>query len=171
VVPKERALGCFQGRKKKWKGKEKKMKVIVHQCKDPSNHCKHCNINGHIEEKCWKLHSKLNHKKDAKKKSLLAMDSSNQVKRSSNVDEKISYTLVKEVNLSNLHHKEEEMTKLFHIKTQVKKTKVDDLFDSGLQANLIAVDLVSKLGLEVHDHPIPYPLGWVNKDAEIKVTK
>jgi hypothetical protein len=25
--------------------------------------------------------------------------------------------------------------------------------------------------LEVHDNPIPYPLGWVNKDAEIKVTK
>jgi hypothetical protein len=33
------------------------------------------------------------------------------------------------------------------------------------------VDLVNKLGLEVHDHPIPYPLGWVNKDAKIKVTK
>ena len=33
------------------------------------------------------------------------------------------------------------------------------------------MDLVSKLGLEVHAHPIPYPLGWVNKDAEIKVSK
>jgi hypothetical protein len=44
-------------------------------------------------------------------------------------------------------------------------------FNSGSQANLIATDLVNKLGLEVHDHPSPYPLGWVNKDAEIKVTK
>jgi hypothetical protein len=31
--------------------------------------------------------------------------------------------------------------------------------------------LVEKLGLEVHDHPIPCPLGWVNKDVEIKVMK
>jgi hypothetical protein len=25
--------------------------------------------------------------------------------------------------------------------------------------------------LEVHDHPRPYPLGWVNNDAEIKLIK
>jgi hypothetical protein len=30
---------------------------------------------------------------------------------------------------------------------------------------------VNNLGLEVHDHSIPHPLGWVNKDAKIKVTK
>jgi hypothetical protein len=56
------------------------------------------------------------------------------------VDENIVYTSVqKEVNLSSLHHQEEkEMTKLFHIKIQVKKTKIDALFDSGSQANLIA---------------------------------
>jgi hypothetical protein len=45
------------------------------------------------------------------------------------------------------------------------------LFDFGSQVNLIAADLVNKLGLHVHNHPIPYPLGWVNKDVEIKVTK
>jgi hypothetical protein len=48
---------------------------------------------------------------------------------------------------------------------------VDALFDFGSQANLIAEYLVNKLGLEVHDHPHPYPLGWVNKDAKLKVTK
>jgi len=38
---------------KKWKGgKDKKMATTAHQCKDPSNHCNHSNINGHIEEKC-----------------------------------------------------------------------------------------------------------------------
>ena len=74
--------------------------------------------------------------------------------------------------MSSLHHQEEkETTKLFHIKIQVKKTKIDALFNFGSWANLIATDLVNKLGLEVHSHPIPYPLGWVNKDAEIKVTK
>ena len=101
------------------------------------------------------------------------MDLRNQIESSFDVDEKIVYTsMQKEVKLSSLHHKEEkEMTKLFHINIQVKKTKIDAMFDSGSQANLLAVDLVNKLGLEVHDHPSPYPLGWVNKNAEIKVTK
>ena len=76
-------------------------------------------------------------------------------------------SLQKEVNLSSLYHQEEkEMTNLFHIKIQVKNTKIDALFDSGSQANLIVADLVSKLGLEDRDHPSPYPLGWVNKDAQ-----
>jgi hypothetical protein len=68
-----------------------------------------------------------------KKKNLLATDSSNQVESSSDVDENIVCTYVqKEVNLSSLHHQEEkEMTKLFHIKIHVKKTKIDALFDSG----------------------------------------
>jgi hypothetical protein len=42
---------------------------------------------------------------DAKKKIILATYSSNQVERSSNVDENIIYTSEqKEVNLSSLHH-------------------------------------------------------------------
>jgi hypothetical protein len=44
-------------------------------------------------------------------------------------------------------------------------------FDSGSQANLIEEDLVNKLGLEVYNHPSPYPFDWVKKDAKIKVTK
>jgi hypothetical protein len=63
------------------------------------------------------------------------------------------------------------MTKPFHIKIYIKKNKVDVMFDSGSHVNLIAVYLVKKLGLEVDDHPIPYPLGWENKDVEIKVAK
>ena len=63
------------------------------------------------------------------------------------------------------------MAKLFHINIQVKKTKIDALFDSGSQENPIAADLVKKLGLEVRDHPNPYQLGWVNKDVELNVTK
>jgi hypothetical protein len=78
----------------------------------------------------------------------------------------------KEVNLSSLYPKEEkEMTELFHIKIQVKKTKVNALFDYSWQDNLIVEDIVDKLRLEVHDHPHMYPLGWVNKDAELRVTK
>jgi len=31
--------------------------------------------------------------------------------------------------------------------------------------------LVEKSGLEVHNHPIPFQLKWVTKNAKIKVTK
>jgi hypothetical protein len=89
------------------------------------------------------------------------------------VDENIFCKFVhKVVNLSILHqHEDKEVNNLLHIKNQVKKTKIDDLFDSSSHANLIAVDVVNNIGLEVHNRPDPYPLGWVNKDAEIKLTK
>ena len=37
--------------------------------------------------------------------------------------------------------------------------------------NLIAGEMVKMLGFEVCDHPKPYPLGWVNKVVDLKVTK
>jgi hypothetical protein len=94
------------------------------------------------------------------------MDLGNRVDIRSNVYENIFHNSVKkEVNLSSLHHKEEkEMEKLFHIKIQVKNIKVDALFNCGSQANLIADDLVNKLGLEVQYHSSPYRLEWMNKD-------
>jgi hypothetical protein len=61
----------------KWKGKDKKTTTTSHKCKYPNNHCNHCNIDGRIEDKCWKLHLEFNpknHYKDAKKKNLLGMD-------------------------------------------------------------------------------------------------
>jgi uncharacterized iron-regulated protein len=49
------------------------------------------------------------------------------------VDENIiCKSVYDEVNMSSLHHQEEkDMTKIFHIKLQVKKTKIDSLIDSG----------------------------------------
>jgi len=65
-----------------------------------------------------------------------------------------------EVNLSSFHHQEEKkLTKLFHINIKVKKTNIDSLFDTASQANTIAIHFISKLGLEVRDHPRQYPLG------------
>ena len=59
-----------------------------------------------------------NHKKDAKKSSLLVNYSNNELESGSDVDENIICTTVhKEVDLISLHPKEEkEMTKIFHIK-------------------------------------------------------
>lgn len=99
--------------------------------------------------------------KDNKKKNIIAIDSSNQVEIGLYVDENIFYTMMqKEENLSSLQQL-----------VQVKNTKIDSLFNLGSQENLIVGELANKLGLEVHDNPIPHPLGWVNKDVEIKVTK
>jgi hypothetical protein len=63
------------------------------------------------------------------------------------------------------------VTKVFNINIQVKKTKVVCLFDFGSQDNLIGEYFLRNIGLEVHDHPNPYPLGWVNKHVDIEATK
>ena len=52
-----------------------------------------------------------------------------------------------------------------------KHTKIDTLFESGSQENLISEDLVKKLNLETIPHPKPYPLGWICKDANLQVSK
>ena len=59
---------------------------------------------------------------------------------------------------------EEHRIELFHMRVLSKHTKVDTLFDSGSQANLIYEDLVKKLNLDTISHPKPYPLGWICKD-------
>jgi hypothetical protein len=58
------------------KGKENNN--TTHRCEDPNNHYNHCNINGHIEDRCLKLHQEMNlknYKKDTKKKNILVVDS------------------------------------------------------------------------------------------------
>ena len=56
-----------------------------------------------------------------------------------------------------------------NIRITSKNTKIDTMFDSGSQANLLFEYLVKNLGLETQNHPRPYPLGWLNKSTQIKV--
>ena len=56
---------------------------------------------------------------------------------------------------------ERKRNELFHIRVISKHTKIDTLFDSGSQFNLISEAIVKKLGLEKKPHKKPYPLGWV----------
>jgi hypothetical protein len=59
------------------------------------------------------------------------MEARKDIESSSNVDENIAIiTVKKEVNLSTLYPKEEEMKNLFHVKIWINKNKVDDLFNS-----------------------------------------
>jgi hypothetical protein len=53
----------------------------------------------------------------------------------------------------------------------VKQEIIDAIVDTGSQKNLISASLVQKLGLETNPHPKPYPLGWIQKDVELKIDR
>lgn len=44
-------------------------------------------------------------------------------------------------------------------------------FDPGSQKNLILEVLVRKMGLQITSHPKPYPLGLIQKDIAMHITK
>ena len=56
---------------------------------------------------------------------------------------------------------EKKRTELFYVRIISKHTKIDALFDSGSQVNLISEEIVKKLGLETKTHTKPYSLGWL----------
>ena len=74
---------------------------------------------------------------------------------------------------SNLNEtqNDKERIDIFHIRVISKHKKIDTLFDSGSQANLILETIFMKLNLETIPHPKPYPLGWVHDNAKLQVTK
>ena len=56
---------------------------------------------------------------------------------------------------------EDTRIELFHVRVISNHTKIDALFDTGSQENLISEDLVKNLNLETIPHHKPYPLGWI----------
>ena len=66
---------------------------------------------------------------------------------------------------------ERKRNELFHIRVVSKHTKIDTLFDSGSQVNLIVESIVKKLGIETKPHKNPHPLGWVYDKTKLQVTK
>jgi hypothetical protein len=72
---------------------------------------------------------------------------------------------------SKSHDNEIRRSEWFHIRVVSKHTKIDTLFDSGSQVNLISETIVKKVGFKTQPHPKPYPLGWVCDNAKINVTK
>ena len=91
------------------------------------------------------------------------------IEGSSDVDERVNYSTIQ--NIEEYQDIEELRIQLFHLKIQIKKTKVDYIIDLGTQANLISKTMVSNLGLETFNHTNPYPLGWVHRNASLQVTK
>ena len=80
------------------------------------------------------------------------------------------------ISKADLHKKDNEsyerkINELFHIRVISKHTKIDTLFDSGSQVNLISETIVKKLGLETKPHKNPYPLGWACDKTKLQATK
>jgi hypothetical protein len=68
----------------------------------------------------------------------------------------------------NETQQEKERIEFFHISIVSNHTKIDTLFDTGSQANLISEDTVKKLNLETIPHPKPYPIGWICDNANCR---
>lgn len=66
---------------------------------------------------------------------------------------------------------DKEKIDIFHMRVITKHAKVDTLFDSGSQVNIISEAIVKKLNLETIIHTKPYPFGWVCDDAKLQVTR
>ena len=60
---------------------------------------------------------------------------------------------------------------LFHIRVITKHTKVDTLFDSGSQVNIIYEATIKNINLETTPHTKPHTLSWVCDDAKFQVTR
>jgi hypothetical protein len=62
---------------------------------------------------------------------------------------------------------QKKRSEIFHVRVIVKHTKVDTLFESGSQVNIISEEIVKKLGLNTTPHKNTYPLGWMCDDAKL----
>ena len=60
---------------------------------------------------------------------------------------------------------------LFHVRVITNHTKIDTLFDSGSQVNLISEEVVKKLHLVTMPREKCYPLGWVTKIHNCKLQR
>jgi len=152
-------------RKLKWKERNKN---VVQKGK-PS--CTHCKKDGKHDEHYWSLHPELKPKKfDGNKKKTVAAI---QKDLGSNLGDEttITTTSIKGKNseaftrnsTQSIDNEENERKRheIFHIRVISKHQKIDTLFDSGSQVNLIFEAIVKKLGLLTTPHKKPYPLGWV----------
>ncbi len=142
-------------KKQKWK---ERMKNIVQ--KDPS--CTHCKKDGEDDAHCWSLHLELKPKMfDGKNKKTVVAVQKDLGSDSGNETIVIALGIKgknSEASTSNsaqfIDNEENERKRheLFHIRVISKHQKIDSLFDSGSQVNLISEAIVKKLGLLTIPH-------------------
>ena len=160
--------------KRKHKWKERKTNTV----QKSKSSCTHCKKDGHDYEHYWILHPGLKPKKfEGKKKKILA--SIQKDLRSDSGDEAtIAATGIKgknsksSANNSAQSTNNEENERLRHeLRVISNHQKIDTLFDSGSQVNLISEAIVKKLRLLTTPHKKPYPLHWLCDKAKLQVTR
>ena len=155
--------------------------------------CSHCQ-KGHDVSKCWKIHPELRPKKyggnkdKGKAKATAAVvqdlgsDLGDEIKvtavRIQGKDKSISLPIDAQSSSSastslpsTSKQNDKDRSALFHVRVIANHTKIDTLFDSGSQVNLISEEVVKKLHLVIVPHEKPYPLGWVTNDTRLQVTR
>jgi hypothetical protein len=169
--------------KKKFKGNGRKNDVVKKEGEKFT--CKHCSKDGHDEDHCWKLHPERRPKKfgnNNKGKSKTAATVQHDLGSDLGDETKITTmgyqgngsiasTSSSSNNNDNVTQQEKARIEIFHIRVVSKNTKIDTLFDTGSQANLISEETIKKLKLETIPHPKPYPLGWICDNAKLQVTR
>lgn len=158
---------CDRFRDQDPKGKNQVNILIKKDDKKEKGHCSHCNVDSHVDGKCWKIHIEEAPKwfeKNQEKKNALGSKSNEPcvVEDAFDFDEKLTCMGVK--NSKELYE-EDKQIQLFHIKFQEKKTWIDVLFDPRSQVDLIVDNLVKILDLKTQYHTHPYPLGWMHMNA------
>eukprot|EP00253_Pinus_taeda_P014293 PITA_14293 len=162
-------------RKQKWKARR------ANTAQKSKASCTHCKMDGHDDEHCWILHLELRPKMFEIKKKRNAAAIQKYLGSDSGDGTTIVATGIKgkdsEASTSNSAQSiidgenERKRHELFHIRVISKHQKIDTLFDSGSQVNLIFEAIVKKLGLATTPHKKPYPLGWLNDKAQLQVTR
>ncbi|TXG50795.1 hypothetical protein EZV62_023319 [Acer yangbiense] len=136
------------------------------------NYCDHCQISGHIKEKCWRLHPELqpqtkkNNEGRKSKTATLMTQHVEEIPEVNQADTKLAL-MANPKDSTDADYREE----LFHVNIQVKQSVVEAIIDPGSQKNLISETLVQQMGLDATPHPKPYPLGWIQKDVDMQITK
>jgi hypothetical protein len=139
--------------------------------------CEHCKISGREKRECWKLHPELfstKWKKDDKGKCTMTttiFDDHIELGQVKKADMSLSLMAMSKETTSNLLTVSNEKEELFTLRIQVKHEIIEAIVDIGSQKNLISASLVQKLGLETIPHLRPYPLGWIQKDVELKIDR
>eukprot|EP00253_Pinus_taeda_P021737 PITA_21737 len=173
----QRHIGCKNKEKRKKKWKETKANT-AQKIKASFTHYKR---DGHDDEHCWILHPELIPKKFEGKKKKIVVAIQKDLGSDSGDETTIVATGIKgknsEASTSNFaqstfdEENERKIHELFHIRVISKHQKIDTLFDSGSQVNLIFEVIVNNLGLVTTPHKKPYPLGWLNDKAQLQVTR
>ena len=151
-TPEEGSKNRFKskGKEKAFKGKGKKHASIKKEGEKIT--CKHCSREGHDEAHCWKLHPEMKPKKfnNKGKEKTVAITQEEHLGFESGDETKIttmgfqgneSISITSSLNLHTETPNEKRRIELFHIRVISKHNKIDTMFDSGSQANLISENI------------------------------